>query len=95
MAGKTPSRDNPQEKLFRELRSYAEQQCGIQVRCERLTRERDYSVRSGACMVNGKKWVIVDRALPARDRMDLLADEIKQTVDANREIPPHIRALLR
>ncbi len=94
MAGKTPSRDNPQEKLFRQLQGYAEE-CGIKVRCERLTREFGYSVRSGACMVNGKKWVIVDRTLPARDRMDLLADEIKQTVDANREIPPHIRALLR
>ena len=94
MSGKTSSGENPQEKLFRELQGYAEE-CGIQVRCERLTRDFGYRVRSGACIVRGKKWVIVDRTLSARDRVDLLADEIKQSMDGKVEMPPNIRALLR
>lgn len=94
MSGKTSGGENPQEKLFRELQGYAAE-CGIQVRCERLTRDFGYRVRSGACIVRGKKWVIVDRTLSARDRVDLLADEIKQSMDGRVEMPPNIRALLR
>ncbi len=93
MPEKTSARENPQEKLFRELRSYAEE-CGIEVRCERLTRDFGYRVRSGVCTVNGKKWVIVDRSLSARDRLDLLADGIRQSVEGTREIPANLRPLL-
>ena len=93
MAGKTSARDNPQEKLFRELWDYAEQ-CGIKVRCERLSRDFGYRVRSGACVVRGKKWVIVDRTLSAGDRVDLLADEIMQSLDEKSEIPAGLRPFL-
>ena len=93
MPGRSSSRDNPQEKLFRELWDYAEQ-CGIKVRCEKLTRDFGYRVRSGACMVRGKKWVIVDRSLSARDRVDLLADEIMQSLDEKSEIPAGLRPFL-
>ncbi len=93
MAGKTSAKDNRQENLFRELRSFAEQ-CGIEVRCEKLPRDLGYRVRSGGCTVRGKKWVIVDRTLPARDRLDLLADEIRESVNGELEIPASLRPFL-
>ena len=93
MAGKASGKDNPQEKLFRELWDYAER-CGIKVRCERLSRDFGYRVRSGACVVRGKKWVIVDRTLSAGDRVDLLADEIMQSLDEKSEIPAGLRPFL-
>ena len=93
MARKTPPKDNAQENLFRELRSFAEQ-CGIEVRCEKLPRDFGYRVRSGGCVVRGKRWVIVDRTLPARDRLDLLADELRESVKGKLEIPASLQPFL-
>ena len=93
MPGKTSAKNNRQENLFRELRSFAEQ-CGIEVRCEKLPRDFGYRVRSGGCTVRGKKWVIVDRRLPARERLDLLADELKQSVGGEMEIPAGLKPFL-
>ena len=93
MARKTSAKDNGQENLFRELRSFAER-CGIEVRCEKLSRDLGYRVRSGGCTVRGKKWVIVDRTLPARDRLDLLADELREAVNGELEIPASLRPFL-
>ena len=93
MAGKTSTKNIAQENLFRELRTFAEQ-CGIEVRCEKLSRDLGYRVRSGGCTVKGRKWVIVERTLPARDRLDLLADEIRKSVSADMEIPANIQPFL-
>jgi hypothetical protein len=93
MAGKTSTKNNLQENLFRELRSFAEQ-CGIEVRCEKLSRDFGYRVRSGGCTVNGNKWVIVDRTLSARERLDLLADEIRESVGRQVEIPANLQPYL-
>ncbi len=93
MARKTSARDNLQERLFQELRGFAAQ-CGIEVRCEKLSRDLGYRVRSGGCTVKGRKWVIVERTLPARDRLDLLADEIRKSVSADMEIPANIQPFL-
>lgn len=91
---KEPSRKGPpQEGLFRELRGFAER-CGVEVRCEKLSRDFGYRVRSGGCLVKGRKWVVVDRTLSVRDRLDLLADELKQSLEGNPEIPANLRALL-
>ena len=93
MARKTSPKDNVQENLFRELRSFAAQ-CGVEVRCEKLPRDVGYRVRSGGCVVRGKKWVIVDRTLPARDRLDLLADELRESVGGELEIPASLQPFL-
>ena len=93
MARKASAKDNLQENLFRELRSFAEQ-CGIEVRCEKLSRDFGYRVRSGGCTVNGNKWVIVDRTLPARERLDLLADEIRESLGEQVEIPANLQPFL-
>lgn len=93
MSGETSRKGPRQESLFRELRSFAER-CGIEVRCEKLPRDFGYRVRSGGCLVKGRKWVIVDRTLSVRDRLDFLADELKQSLDRELEIPANLRALL-
>ena len=93
MARKASTKDNLQENLFRELRTFAEQ-CGIEVRCEKLSRDYGYRVRSGGCTVMGNKWVIVDRTLPARERLDLLADEIRESVGRQVEIPANLQPYL-
>ncbi len=99
MPGKSSRKDNTQEKLFRELRNLAER-CGIQVRCEKLSRDYGYRVRSGVCTVMGNRWVIVDRTLPARERLDLLADEIRESVGGESaggqvEIPADLQRFFR
>ena len=93
MARKPLTKDNPRERLFQELKGFAEQ-CGIEVRCEKLSRDLGYRVRSGGCTVNGKKWVIVDRRLPTGDRLDLLADEIRESVGGDVKIPGNLQPLL-
>ena len=90
MAGKTSAKNTAQERLFQELRSFAERS-GIEVRCEKLARDLGYKVRSGGCTVKGKKWVIVDRSLPAGERLDLLADEVRESVDGKVEIPASLQ----
>lgn len=92
MSGGTSGKGNPQESLFRELRSFAER-CGVEVRCEKLSRDFGYRVRSGGCLVKGRKWVVVDRTLSVRDRLDLLADELRQSLDRESEIPANLRTL--
>ncbi|MCY4486031.1 MAG: hypothetical protein OXF11_02815 [Deltaproteobacteria bacterium] len=93
MARKTSAKNNFQERLFQELRGFAEQ-CGIEVRCEKLSRDLGYRVRSGGCTVKGRKWVIVERTLPASDRLDLLADEVRESVSGDVEIPANLQPFL-
>lgn len=88
---RTPSKkETSQERLFQELRIFAEQY-GIRVRCEKLSRDLGYRVRSGVCTVNGRKWVIVDRTLPASDRLDLLADGVRESVGGDAAMPAHLQ----
>lgn len=87
------ARENKQEGLFKELKSLAEQS-GFGVRCEKLLREAGFRVKSGSCSVNGKKWVILDRSLPPRDRIDLLADEIRDAIPETAEIPSSLQKYL-
>ncbi len=93
MVRKASGKDNFQERLFQELRGFAEQ-CGIEVRCEKLSRDLGYRVRSGGCTVRGRKWVIVERTLPARDRLDLLADQIRESVNDKMPIPANLQPFL-
>ena len=94
MSRETSRKSPRQESLFRELRSFAER-CGIEVRCEKLPRDFGYRVRSGGCLVRGRKWVIVDRTLPAGERLDLLAAELRESMDRNLEIPTDLQPFLQ
>lgn len=86
-------RGSKQEGLFKELRRFAER-AGFEVRCEKLLREVGYRVRSGSCSVNGKRWIILDSSLSARDRIDLLAEEIRDVLPDNADIPANLRKYL-
>lgn len=81
------------ENLWRDLRAFA-QQLGVEVRCEKLLRDIGYRVRSGSCSVYGKKVVLLDRNLPVRDRIDVLADELRENVPTNADVPADLRKLL-
>lgn len=93
MPGKTSRKPDRQESLFHELRDFAVRS-GIEVRCEKLPRDFGYRVRSGRCVVRGRKWVILDRTLPARERLELLADELKESPDRALEVPDNLRQFL-
>jgi len=85
---------NRTETLLQELIAMA-RGANIEVRTERLLREVGYHARSGRCRVRGKELIIIDRDLPVRDQVDLLATELKERARATLEIPPHLRFLLR
>ena len=81
------------EALWTELRGFA-QQLGVEVRCEKLLGDTGYRVRSGSCSVHGKKVILLDRNLPVRDRIDVLAEELRENVPAKAELPPDLQKIL-
>ena len=86
-------RQSKQEGLFKELRRFAEES-GFEVRCEKLLREVGYRVRSESCSVNGRRWIILDKNLPAAERIDLLADAICGFIPENLTIPSNLQKYL-
>ena len=65
----------------------------IEVRTEKLLREVGYHPVSGSCRLGEKRLIILDRDLPVKDQVDLLADEIKRSVPNPEGLPPHLKEL--
>ncbi len=82
----------PNAKLH-ELIEFA-QRLQIEVRTEKLLREVGYHAVSGSCRLGEKKLIILDRDLPVKDQVDLLADEIRKSVPDPTVVPPHLKKLL-
>ncbi len=82
----------PNAKLH-ELIEFA-QRLQIEVRSEKLLREVGYHAVSGSCRLGEKKLIILDRDLPVKDQVDLLADEIRKSVPDPTVVPPHLKKLL-
>ena len=82
----------PNAKL-NELIEFA-QRLQIEVRTEKLLREVGYHAVSGSCRLGEKKLIILDRDLPVKDQVDLLADEIRRSVPDPTAVPPHLKKLL-
>ncbi len=82
----------PNAKLH-ELIEFA-QELQIEVRTEKLLREVGYHAVSGSCRLGEKKLIILDRDLPVKDQVDLLADEIRRSVSDPTAVPPHLKKLL-
>ena len=61
---------------------------------EKLLREVGYHAISGSCSLGEKKLIILDRDLPVKDQVDLLADEIRKSVPDPTAVPPHLKKLL-
>ena len=70
------------------------QRLEIEVRTEKLLREVGYHAVSGSCRLGEKKLIILDRDLPVRDQVDLLADEIRRSVPDPTAVPSHLKELL-
>jgi len=89
---KTPrGRHKPQAKL-NELIEFA-QRLQIEVRTEKLLREVGYHPVSGSCRLGGKKLIILNRDLPVKEQVDLLAGEIRRSVPDPTTVPSHLRDL--
>jgi hypothetical protein len=60
----------------RDLRSFVKslREKGIEVRRDELIRGKGFRARSGMCLLNGGKLVILDKALPVKDQMLLLKE---------------------
>ncbi|MCH6545013.1 MAG: hypothetical protein IH796_03330 [Deltaproteobacteria bacterium] len=82
----------PKAKL-NELIEFA-QTLQIEVRTEKLLREVGYHAVSGSCRLGEKKLIILDRDLPVKDQVDLLADEIRRSVPDPTAVPPQLKKLL-
>jgi len=82
----------PKAKLH-ELIEFAKR-LQIEVRTEKLLREVGYHAVSGSCRLGEKKLIILDRDLPVKDQVDLLADEIRKSVPDPTVVPPHLKKLL-
>ena len=91
-AKKLRGHHKPQIKL-NELIEFA-QRLQIEVRTEKLLREVGYHAVSGSCRLGEKKLIILDRDLPVKDQVDLLADEIRRSVPDPTAVPPHLKRLL-
>ena len=72
-------RDRKLQGLLDELVDVA-QGHEIEVRAERFLREVSYRVRSGSCRLRGRKLIFLDRELPLREQVELLVDELRQTL---------------
>ncbi len=69
------------------------QRLQIEVRTEKLLREVGYHPVSGSCRLGERKLIILDRDLPVKDQVDLLADEIRRSVADPAAVPPYLKEL--
>lgn len=67
---------------------------GLKVREETLLREVGYHVRSGRCRIRGEDVVIIDRNLPASDRLEILLEAVGDRDVETHYLTPALRQLL-
>jgi hypothetical protein len=79
--------------LVEELKEVA-RRIGLKVREETLLREVGYHVRSGLCRVRGEDVVIIDRNLPAAERLQVLLDAVGDRDVETHYLTPALRQLL-
>ena len=63
-------------KIVDELAGVAER-AGLQVRREKIMREIGYRTRGGACRLRDHDLVIIDRAQPAAEQLEVLAEALR------------------
>ena len=81
------------DELCEELKEVA-RRLGVQVREEVLLREVGYHVRSGACRVRGADVILLDRNLPATERLQVLIDHLAGRDLETQYLTPALRRLL-
>lgn len=80
-------------RLVEELVQVAEQ-CGYEVRREKLLREIGYRARSGTCRVHERKLLILDRDQSPAEQLDILAEVLRRGDVENLYLSPAARRLL-
>lgn len=90
---KTSGVSKRDEALCEELKEVA-RRLGVRVREEILLREVGYRVRSGRCRVRGEETIIVDRHLPAADRVQVLIDGLVDRDFETHYLTPALRRLI-
>lgn len=81
------------EALCEELQELASR-LGVEVREEPLLREVGYHVHSGACRVHGRDLIILERGLPASDRIDVLLRGLAGRDFETHYLSPALRQLI-
>jgi hypothetical protein len=81
------------EALCEELKELATR-LGVEVREEALLREVGYHVHSGACRVHGRELILIERGLPAAERVDVLLRGLVEHDFETHYLSPALRQLI-
>lgn len=78
-----------------QLLSDLAQRLGFEIRTSPLTpRDQELTIRSGSCVLRGRRLILLDRAVPARERCVALVEALRGEDLAGIFVPPVIRQLL-
>jgi hypothetical protein len=92
-AAATRKVDERQRILLDQLKELASG-IGADVREERLVREVGYSVRSGPCLLNGQKIVLLDTNAELTDRIEAMLDYLAGCDLDQLYMEPELRELI-
>lgn len=85
--------DRGQENLLLQGLEGAAARLGVAVRYEEF-RPDDFPTRSGSCLLHGQRLIIIDKSLPVRDRIQVLAQELGHFDLEQLYLVPEVRELL-
>jgi len=86
-------RESAVERTLEELKCAA-RELGFDVREEELLREVGYRARSGTCRVGDRPVILLDRSLPAADRVEVLCAALADRDLEGVFLSPALRARL-
>jgi hypothetical protein len=81
-----------ENRLLQELEEIAEK-LSISVQYDDLT-GMDFRVKGGLCRLRGKNVIIMDRRMPPRERIDLLAGALCQFDLSSISMKPYVRLII-
>lgn len=71
------------------------QRLGFEIRTSPLTpKDQELTVRSGACILRGRRLILLHRGAPAREKCAALVEALRKEDLGGIFIPPAIRQLL-
>lgn len=71
------------------------QRLGFEIRTTPLTpRDQDLTVRSGACVLRGRRLILLDRSAPAEEKCTALLEALRGEDLGGIFVPPAVRQLL-
>lgn len=68
---------------------------GFEIRTAPLTpKDQELTVRSGACILRGRRLILLDREAPAREKCGALVEALRREDLGGIFVPPVVRQLL-